>query len=851
MNNIEKIQEYILSGCSDKETLGLELEHLVCDKDYAPISYAEMEVVLREICEKLNAKAYEENSQIYGMIGENYSISIEPGCQLEISVDSTDDISQIEKIYNQVREACDLVLEKRGFYLLEKGLMPLVEMGEMTPDTLPLIPKKRYILMDEHFQKSGKYGAYMMRATASTQVSVDFKSEADAVKKFRILEKITPILALLTENRNGIGYSEKWDKHLLRTQIWNELDPVRGGYLPNSLEGDSSKLNTLESKTLIQDYAEYIYKNPCILLQDGENVVDMQGESAETYFADSEMNIEEHVISMYFHNIRIKKFLEIRVADSMKIEDVVSYLTLIKKIVYNESVLDALDKLFAHVTKVKELYAAEKEICRLGYGAEIYGKPICVWIDKIIGLAKEVANDEEKEKLDKLLKLPMLNYYYRANVEGNEDAHIESAKGIKSYLLQSTAKYHERVVRTLYVPKIFTKKEVETFEKSIQTLYGIFEKVIQEFEQNSEYRGLFEFSDELNTLILREKKYSCSIPIARIDIFYNDETGDYKFCEFNTDGSSAMNEDRELNNAFSQTKAYKTFTEKHPATTFELFDTWVEEVSQIYREYADAEDAVPNIAIVDFMEHATENEFKIFKERFEQKGIMTEICDIREISWDGSACYTPSGMKVDLIYRRAVTTDIMSHYDEIPEFIEAVRKDGVCLVGDFRTQIAHNKVLYKILHMDQTQELLTKEEQIYVKAHVPMTTTLSTEIFEKKPELYQKVLQDKDGWIIKPEDSYGSKGVHAGVEYTQDEWEKIIEQCTNQHYILQEFYNPYRLTNIDYVEKDGSKYQWVDTSNLTGMFVYNGAFKGIYSRISFDKMISTQYNEMSLPTILV
>ena len=45
---------------------------------------------------------------------------------------------------------------------------------------------------------------------------------------------------------------------------------------------------------------------------------------------------------------------------------------------------------------------------------------------------------------------------------------------------------------------------------------------------------------------MREKKYDCNIPIARIDIFYDEETGGFKFCEFNTDGTSAMNEDREL-----------------------------------------------------------------------------------------------------------------------------------------------------------------------------------------------------------------------------------------------------------------------------------------------------------------
>ena len=81
------------------------------------------------------------------------------------------------------------------------------------------------------------------------------------------------------------------------------------------------------------------------------------------------------------------------------------------------------------------------------------------------------------------------------------------------------------------------------------------------------------------------------------------------------------------------------------------------------------------------------------------------------------------------------------------------------------------------------------------------------------------------------------------------EWKDFVEGCMDQHYILQEFCHPYRMTNFEGTEL--SENMWKMTSNLTGLFVYNGKFSGVYSRISFDEMISTQYNEMSLPTIVV
>ena len=141
-----------------------------------------------------------------------------------------------------------------------------------------------------------------------------------------------------------------------------------------------------------------------------------------------------------------------------------------------------------------------------------------------------------------------------------------------------------------------------------------------------------------------------------------------------------------------------------------------------------------------------------------------------------------------------------------------------------------------------------KKEGDFVKSHIPFTMSLDDLFKEENENLRNQIFSDKDNWIIKPEDSYGSKGVHAGVEIddTQD-WIKTIEESRNKKYIIQEFCVPYRLENIVFKQND---FYWTDTSNLTGLFAYNSKFKGIYSRISYEQMISTQYNEMSLPTIV-
>lgn len=432
---------------------------------------------------------------------------------------------------------------------------------------------------------------------------------------------------------------------------------------------------------------------------------------------------------------------------------------------------------------------------------------------------------------------------YIQHIEEDRRSHYESGQEALNYITGSTAKYHGRVVRTLYVPKMFEKQDIENFRSLLKTLYSIFGKVIDHYLEDEEYRKLFGFEKKLEELILLPALYETKIPVARIDIFYDEISKNFKFCEFNTDGTSAMNEDRELNVALKKTLAYEQFAKKHEIKSFELFDTLAAELKDIYATTKNAKEC-PHVAITDFMDCATENEFKVVAASLERIGCTAEICEIRELTYDGEVLYSPTGKKIDMIYRRAVTCDIMKHYEEVQPFIQAVKAGAVCLLGDFRTQIVHNKIFYKIVQMPQTFELLTEEEQQFVTEHFPYTQS-----FERELVPLENIIENREKWILKPEDSYGSKGVYAGVEYTQEEWEELVPKQYNQHYIVQEFCTPYSSVNIDLMKQEEAPFR--EYSNITGMYVYNGTFYGIYSRIAECSVISTQYSEMAIATIQV
>lgn len=279
-----------------------------------------------------------------------------------------------------------------------------MEAGEIVPDVIPLSPKSRYRFMNNYFESSGKYGKYMMRASASTQVSIDYASEEDMVRKLRVLQKISPILMIMMENKSNedftLGDSSK--SHLLRIQEWDDLDPERTGYLKGSLDEDFG----------YSKMAEVIYKTPLILLTDNGETIDVGHLSAEELINtqviyENELGEErkkrliEHFMSMGFFHFRVKKYIEVRVADSVPIEKALGYAAILKGLIYDEETLHNLEERLRQVDSLDTVNHVVDLIERNGFDAKIYeGKKAGEWVNELADIAASNLSEEEGKYLN-------------------------------------------------------------------------------------------------------------------------------------------------------------------------------------------------------------------------------------------------------------------------------------------------------------------------------------------------------------------------------------------------------------------------------------------------------------------
>lgn len=433
-----------------------------------------------------------------------------------------------------------------------------------------------------------------------------------------------------------------------------------------------------------------------------------------------------------------------------------------------------------------------------------------------------------------------INREYIELVTKNINRYLEDYKKTAEKVKNSKAQYKGQPIPFLYHPMFFTEKDIDNFRRIGNMMISIANKITNRYVKDKEFRKKFGFPKLMEELILVDNGYDINVPIGRFDIFYN-SYDDFKFCELNTDGSSAMNEDNTLAEILLETEAMKDFSKKYSFSLFELFDSWVKESISIYNRF-NPDNPKPNVAIVDFTESGTINEFKEFKKAYERNGYNCIIADPRDLTYRDGGLYFEN-YKIDLVYRRIVTFELIEKADEIPDFIEAYKNKAMCTVGSVRSQVVHNKIIFKILHDEDTLEFLNEEERKFIRDHVPYTG-----LFKGEQEVFNHVFRNKNKYIMKPYDLNASKGVFVGRDCTDEEWKEKLEKVWNRDYIYQEFVEPCTREFVVYNDEGLSVEEF---GTIIGLFMYNEKLAGLYTRIGKNNIISGIIDYYTLPNLLV
>ena len=432
---------------------------------------------------------------------------------------------------------------------------------------------------------------------------------------------------------------------------------------------------------------------------------------------------------------------------------------------------------------------------------------------------------------------------YREILTKSPRIYKQDFENVYERLEDSHAYYQGQVIPFLYQPFFFSQAEENFLAEVSKKLSAILEKVVQKYLNDEEFRSYFGFSKELEELILVDPGYENNFPMARFDIFYYGEQS-LKFCELNADGSSGMAKSNILDDHFKQAQGIKELEQKYELENWDLVDSWLETMFGAYQQFSNT-NIQPNIAIMDFDNYGMVGEFEYFKELLTERGYHVKIVDPRELEYKEKQLYSED-FKIDLIYRRAVTTDLMDHYQQLNDLWQAYKQHDVCLVGPIRSQILHNKIIFAILHDQAKVSFLAEEEREFIAKYIPRTELVEPQSKEQLSE----VLAKQEQFVLKPRDDYGANGVVIGTDVSQEEWEQEVKRIWEQgeNYLVQEFCS---LPERELAEFNNNQLEYQSYKYILGLFTYNQEFQGIYNRAGQQNVIASSTGCVTLANFKV
>jgi glutamate--cysteine ligase len=262
------------------------------------------------------------------------SITLEPGGQLELAGAPLETIHQTCNEVHTHLEQVKEVARELGVGLMGMGFHPTAKRED-----IDWMPKGRYTVMRNYMPKVGNLGIDMMVRTATVQVNLDYSSEADMVKKFRVSLALQPVAtALFAASPFLEGKPSGFLS--LRSQVWEDTDADRCGILPFVFEDGMG----------YERYVDYALDVPMYFVYRDGRYLDVAGQSFRDFMAGklaglpgetpTEGDWSDHLTTL-FPEVRLKRFLEMRGADGGPWRRLCALPALWTGVLYDTSALDA------------------------------------------------------------------------------------------------------------------------------------------------------------------------------------------------------------------------------------------------------------------------------------------------------------------------------------------------------------------------------------------------------------------------------------------------------------------------------------------------------------------------------
>ena len=393
-----QIIKYFQSGIKENKDfkIGVEHEKFLFNNNDKRIGYSKIKEMFTAL-QEFGWNPILEKKNIIGLNKGGKNITLEPGNQIELSGE------KLNNLHEACAESQDYLFELRqvtkklNLSIVSAGFDPISKIDE-----IPNNPKQRYKLMTKDMPEGGELSLDMMYRTCGTQLNIDYSSEGDFVKKFKIVNSIVPISIALFAN-SSIVERKKSNYLSYRSKVWQNTS--RGG-LPKIF---FENLN-------FEKYADFVINFPILFIKEKDDYISgkeytfknfMEGKINEiNNRLPNENDLSTHLSTIFTEN-RLKKYIELRSMDTCGWDCLCAGPAFNIGLLYGN-----LDEVFELISEweTDKIINAYMEAPLKGFNTQLMGKDLLYWASTLLNLSKKGLEQRDIPNKNKKNETLFLNH---------------------------------------------------------------------------------------------------------------------------------------------------------------------------------------------------------------------------------------------------------------------------------------------------------------------------------------------------------------------------------------------------------------------------------------------------------
>ena len=360
--------------------------------------------------------------------------------------------------------------------------------------------------------------------------------------------------------------------------------------------------------------------------------------------------------------------------------------------------------------------------------------------------------------------------------------------------------------------------------------------------------GEIELTDGERRLLELNPEFKSFGVAARLDTILSG--ADLSIVELNVEGAFGGGYTDRLTDLFQAFQPLRELCRERPIRPLYGGNSLVGAVLDTWYEFGGT--SLPRVAVVDWREVATRAELDIVCERFERHGVPARFVDPRDLEYaDGEL--RAGGEGIDVVYRRALTSELLAREGEVRALFDAYRARVVCVVNSFRAKLLDKKTLLALLFDERVAARCTPDERQVIRDHVPWTRRLAhgttTSPSGESIDLVEWAASHREALVLKPNDDLGGHGVLLGDDVDQGAWERALAAALTEPSVLQARV-PLPTAMFPVLGPSGElsfSRRYVETD----AYLFRGDANGVMTRLSSTSMSSVQAGAGTVPTFVL